>query len=1179
MEDKAPVVDWPNTFSLRGDRPNGARTMNWKSGLVAAGMAIGAAQMAQATVETKLYADTYIVVDGDRVYSVLDIYAKGNHLGDTLGASITGLISHPVIFKTSQATTGADVFVHGGSAGNGWLPTDSAAKSWDSFIAAGNRAQGANAKVTNRAGSLIDHGIAGNWTGASSFTQMGVAGSNYIDEGTASGWYSSKGGNAHSAAGASENPFARVSLYNSTWNTAYGDLYRGADVLLTKGQMQTGRTTAAGDPVLAGAPGSSLDFHWMVGRFTIDITDRLDQTITMQAQFNMVGKNGSGTNNETGTTFSGALTSGTNPQYKVSNHFTFGRFPPPIAVAAADGLSANSIEVGWQQGLNVVGASLAGFRVLRTVGGSEVIAGNVGPSARSFTDTQAPPGVQASYRVQSIFSFGISGQLIYSWPSTPDNGWRRLSPPATIQASNNTSDRITLSWAGATGATGYKVLRGPSAQSLAEIAQVAGTSYVDMSVAPLVTYTYAVRASCALGDSDTSSTATGRAIADCNGNGIDDASDLNPPVSIASGNMGTLVGGATRTATLAITQAPTSGVNVVVDALGDLDSDTEYLIVKLTKAGTTSPAITRDLFKTDGLGCPATAQRTTFALTAPELQSLLGGPVGNLKVDVIPTPAVGLADSTCQATSSVSVTLEYITRNAAIDCNGNGVIDSCEIAQGSQADCNQNGIPDSCEIAAGQGSDLNSNGVLDSCEYLVGSPAYPTLSSAISAAPNGAVVPVLPGTYDGPVDLGAKGLTLRSTGGKGVTTIRGASTGSTVRVSGGGQIEGFFIQGGGGDEESGVRRGGALRITAGSVTIKDCDIRAGDVGSSGEGGLVFIRDAAPVFVNCRLEMGTAGLGGGVYARATTGAIYVPAFDLCMIRNNSATVGGGMFLRGNGMRPLLTGVNFEQNIGSTDGGALYSLEGARPSLSGCRACGNTLPVVVGGYDEPALNRLTDDCNADGICDADQLLSGALSDDDADGIPDVCQDCDGDGESDRYSIAQGWVPDCNGNQIPDSCDIAAGAADCNGNGVPDSCDVSNVAFDCNRDGQIDTCQALADCNANGRPDVCDIASGAALDCNANGVPDNCDVVDGTDDCNANGIPDSCDIAAGREEDQDGGGVPDSCQYAVGDLDLSGGVDTADIGLLLLFFDTTGPIGDLDGDQLVTTADLALMLLNFE
>jgi hypothetical protein len=1145
--------------------------MNWKNSLVAAGVAIGAVQMAQATVEPQLYADTYVVIDGGRIYSVLDVYVKGNHLGDAIGASILGLSTHSVIFKTSQATTGADIFVHGGSAGNGWLPTDSAAKSWDSFIAAGNRSQGA--KVTNRAGTLIDYGVAGNWTGASSFTQMGVAGSNYIDEGTASGWYSSKGGNAYSSAAASENPFARVSLYNSNWNAAYADLYRGADVLLTKGQMQTGRTTAAGAAVLAGAAGASLDFHWMVGRFAIDVTDRGGGPITMQVQFNMVGKNGSGTNNETGTTFSGASSTGTNPQYKVSNHFTFitNYAPPPpspTGLIATDGTSTSGIALAWN-----ASAGATSYSVMRSMGGQTPIA--IGsPTVNSFTDTSAVPGTLYDYFIYAISSGGSSPA------SAPDTGWRRLSPPSSVTASDGAfGSRVDVGWAASTGATSYKVRRATVGGTPAVIGAPTATAFADTTAVPGQTYEYSVLASCALGDSDPSAIDTGSRMIDCNDNGVVDSIDLNPPVSITTGNMGTLAGLVTRSATLAITQAPVSGVNVLVDALGDLDSDTEYLIVKITKAGTTTPAITRELFKADGQGCPATPQRTSFALTAQELQNLLGGPVGNLKIDVTPTTAVGLADSTCQATSSVSVTLAYVTRNASIDCNSNGVIDTCEIASGAVADCNANGVPDSCEFAAGTETDLNGNGVLDRCEYLVGSPAYPSIALAVSAAPNGTVVPVLPGTYDGPVDLGSKGLTLRSTGGKGVTTIRGSATGSTVRVAGGGQIEGFFIQGGGGDTESGVRRGGALRITSGSVTIKDCDIRAGDVGSSGEGGLVFIRDASPNFVNCRLEMGTAGLGGGVYARATTAAEHAPSFVDCLIRLNSATAGGGVFLRGSGMKPLLTGVNFEQNIGSTDGGALYALEGARASLTGCRACGNTVPVVVGGYDEPGLNWMTDDCNTDGICDADQLSSGALSDDDADGIPDVCQDCDGDGESDRYAIAQGWVPDCNGNQVPDSCDIAAGAADCNGNGVLDSCDASDASLDCNRDGQLDACQSLADCNGNGKPDVCDISAGTALDCNANGVPDSCDLADGTGDCNANGIPDACDIAAGREEDQDGGGVPDACQYAVGDLDLSGGVDTADVGLLLLFFDTTGPIGDLDGDELVTTADLALLLLNFE
>ncbi|HVY72145.1 MAG TPA: hypothetical protein VHH73_19590, partial [Verrucomicrobiae bacterium] len=53
------------------------------------------------------------------------------------------------------------------------------------------------------------------------------------------------------------------------------------------------------------------------------------------------------------------------------------------------------------------------------------------------------------------------------------------------------------------------------------------------------------------------------------------------------------------------------------------------------------------------------------------------------------------------------------------DCNGNGIPDAVEIANGSAADCNHNGIPDSCEIAGGAVADANHNGIPDSCEAAV----------------------------------------------------------------------------------------------------------------------------------------------------------------------------------------------------------------------------------------------------------------------------------------------------------------------------------------------------------------------------------------------------------------------------------------------------------------------------
>lgn len=50
------------------------------------------------------------------------------------------------------------------------------------------------------------------------------------------------------------------------------------------------------------------------------------------------------------------------------------------------------------------------------------------------------------------------------------------------------------------------------------------------------------------------------------------------------------------------------------------------------------------------------------------------------------------------------------------DCDGDGIPDSVELANGSALDCDGNGIPDDCEIAGGAGSDCNGNGLLDECE-------------------------------------------------------------------------------------------------------------------------------------------------------------------------------------------------------------------------------------------------------------------------------------------------------------------------------------------------------------------------------------------------------------------------------------------------------------------------------
>jgi hypothetical protein len=47
------------------------------------------------------------------------------------------------------------------------------------------------------------------------------------------------------------------------------------------------------------------------------------------------------------------------------------------------------------------------------------------------------------------------------------------------------------------------------------------------------------------------------------------------------------------------------------------------------------------------------------------------------------------------------------------DCNANLVLDACDIASNASNDCNANGVPDECELA---GQDCNRNGIPDACE-------------------------------------------------------------------------------------------------------------------------------------------------------------------------------------------------------------------------------------------------------------------------------------------------------------------------------------------------------------------------------------------------------------------------------------------------------------------------------
>ena len=78
---------------------------------------------------------------------------------------------------------------------------------------------------------------------------------------------------------------------------------------------------------------------------------------------------------------------------------------------------------------------------------------------------------------------------------------------------------------------------------------------------------------------------------------------------------------------------------------------------------------------------------------------------------------------------SLDCNLNLIPDECEADCNTNGIPDDCDIANGTsidcnlnlipdecEADCNTNGIPDDCDIANGTSIDADGNGIPDECE-------------------------------------------------------------------------------------------------------------------------------------------------------------------------------------------------------------------------------------------------------------------------------------------------------------------------------------------------------------------------------------------------------------------------------------------------------------------------------
>ena len=216
--------------------------------------------------------------------------------------------------------------------------------------------------------------------------------------------------------------------------------------------------------------------------------------------------------------------------------------------------------------------------------------------------------------------------------------------------------------------------------------------------------------------------------ADCNMNQISDLQEINNGsvpdgnvdripdtcqgavfVNDNSGILGAPSGFDARSFTFASALYAESTVTVTIDARGDLNGTTEFVDVDLN-GGTA-----QRFFQNTGNSCPAIPDRATITLTRQQYEVLLSAAADSLTVTMTCPSTVDPTE--CKGTGLTQFKVSYLGINPATgDCNNNHRLDIYEIHEGLVPDCNHNNVPDSCDIVRGGFADCDSNGIADACD-------------------------------------------------------------------------------------------------------------------------------------------------------------------------------------------------------------------------------------------------------------------------------------------------------------------------------------------------------------------------------------------------------------------------------------------------------------------------------
>jgi fibronectin type 3 domain-containing protein len=175
---------------------------------------------------------------------------------------------------------------------------------------------------------------------------------------------------------------------------------------------------------------------------------------------------------------------------------TDGVAPTAPTNLTATSTSPTTVALSWQAATDNVG--IASYTIMR---GGVAIA-SVAGSSTTYSDTGLTPGSPYSYQVVAKDVAGNSSVPSNSAAVTTTNDTTGPTTPGTPTVTSVSSSQVSLAWTASTDSTGvvqYDILRGG-----AIVGTASGTSFTDTTVTAGSTYTYAIKAFDAAGNSATS---------------------------------------------------------------------------------------------------------------------------------------------------------------------------------------------------------------------------------------------------------------------------------------------------------------------------------------------------------------------------------------------------------------------------------------------------------------------------------------------------------------------------------------------------------------------------------------------------------------------------------------------------------------------------------------------------